>query len=47
MYSVQRHTVEKLVHRELTDSEWHRLQKADYSDVYNWIQYHSNIKKNN
>ncbi len=46
MYRIQRHVIEKLVRRELTESEWSKLQKADNSDIYNWSVYHSNDKKN-
>lgn len=46
MYSVQRHTVEKLVRRELTEDEWRKLQKVEFKDVQNWIRCRACDKKN-
>ena len=47
MNSVHRNTVEKLVHRELTEIEWTKLQKAEFSEVLHWVQYHAEKEKNN
>lgn len=46
MNNVHRNTVEKLVRRQLTENEWTKLQKADFSEVLHWVKYHTNVKDN-